>query len=136
MNGIIENSMAIQRFILDTNVIIDVLNGKLDLLAFLTSFSDYELYINPVIKIEVLARPDMSAVEEAEARVLLDAFSLKEIDNLICEIAIQICRDKELRLPDALIAASAIALNATVLSNDSHFLDYRRTGYIASAVKH
>jgi predicted nucleic acid-binding protein len=133
MNGNIENSMAIQRFILDTNIIIDILNGKLDLLTFLTDFSDYELYINPVIKIEVLAKPDMSTTEETEARILLDTFSLNEIDNKICDIAIQIRRDKELRLPDALIVASAIDLNATVLSNDPHLRDYKRTGYIASA---
>jgi len=48
---------------------------------------------------------------------------------------IQIRRNKELRLPDAFIAASAIILNATVLSNDSHLLDYVHNGYTAIAVK-
>ena len=42
---------------------------------------------------------------------------------------------KELRLPDALIAASAIVLNATVLSNDSHLRDYQRPGYTARATR-
>ena len=53
------------------------------------------------------------------------------MDKSVREIAVQIRRAKELRLPDALIAASAITLNATVLSNDPHLLDYQRADYAA-----
>jgi predicted nucleic acid-binding protein len=60
---------------------------------------------------------------------------LIEIDKSICEVAIKIRRAKELRLPDALIAASAIILNATVLSNDSHLRDYKHIGYKAIATR-
>ncbi|MDR1836158.1 MAG: PIN domain-containing protein [Treponema sp.] len=68
-------------------------------------------------------------------RFMLDLFKWTEIDKAVCEIAVQIRRAKELRLPDALIAASAIAINATVLSNDSHLLDYQRSGYSARATR-
>jgi predicted nucleic acid-binding protein len=54
-----------------------------------------------------------------------------EIDKSVRETTVQIRRAKELRLPDALIAASAITLNATVLSNDPHLRDYQRAGYTA-----
>jgi predicted nucleic acid-binding protein len=123
------------RFILDTNVVIDTLNNDLDLLAFLDDFPDCEVYINPVVEIEVLSKPDMSGQEEATARTLLDLFKWVGIDKLTCDIAVQIRRTKELRLPDALIAASAIVLNAIVLSNDSHLRDYQRSGYTASATR-
>jgi predicted nucleic acid-binding protein len=121
------------RFLLDSNVIIDTLNGRLNLLAFLDSFPDCEAYINPVVEIEVLARADMNEQEEAEIRLLLGSFKRAEIDRATCEEAIQIRRAKALRLPDALIAASAIILNATVLSNDPHLRDFQRHGYSASA---
>jgi len=123
------------RFMLDTNVIIDTLNNNLDLLAFLQSFPGCEVYINPVVAIEVLAKADMSENEEAAARALLDSFKWAEIDKTVCDIAVQIRRAKELRLPDALIAASAITLNAAVLSNDSHLRDYRRAGYTVYTVR-
>ena len=126
--------MGKPRFLLDSNAIINTLNRKLDLLAYLDTFPDCEIYINPLIKIEVLAKADMSEHEEAEARALLDSFKLAEIDNSICEIAIQIRRSKELRLPDAIIAASAIALNATVLSDDLHLLNYKCPGYAVKAI--
>ena len=121
------------RFILDSNVIIDTLNCKLNLLAFLDTFPDCEIYISPIVEIEVLAKPGMNEQEEAGARILLDSFKRAEIDKPTCEIAIQIRRTKELRLPDALIVASAITLNATLLSNDPHLRDYQRFGYKASA---
>ena len=135
MNGNNEINMDKLRFMLDTNVIIDTLNNDLDLLAFLETFPDCEIYINPVVAIEVLAKAGMSEDEEAAARALLDSFKWTEIDKAVCEIAIQIRRAKELRLPDALIAASAITLNATVLSNDSHLRDYQRSGYTARAIR-
>jgi predicted nucleic acid-binding protein len=119
------------RFLLDSNVLIDTLNSKLDLLAFLDTLPDCEIYINPVVEIEVLAKDGMSGREEAEARSLLDSFKWVEIDKPVCETAVKIRRVKELRLPDALIAASAITLNATVVSNDPHLRDYKRTGYTA-----
>jgi len=135
MNGNSEINMDKIRFMLDTNVIIDTLNNDLDLLAFLETFPDCEIYINPVVAIEVLAKAGMIEDEEAAARALLDSFKWTEIDKAVCEVAVQIRRAKELRLPDALIAASAIILNATVLSNDSHLRDYQRSGYTARATR-
>jgi len=118
------------RFLLDSNILIEILNHKLDLLAFMDTLPDCEIYINPVVEIEVLAKDGMSTREEADARALLDSFKWAEIDKLVREITIQIRRAKELRIPDALIAASAITLNATVLSNDPHLRDYQRQGYM------
>jgi len=123
------------RFFLDSNVIIDTLNRKPDLLAFLESFPDCELYVNPIVAVEVLSKAGMSGDEEAAARALLDSFKWAEIDKTVCDIAVQIRRAKELLLPDAMIAATAVTLNATVLSNDSHLLDYQRSGYTARATR-
>ncbi|MCL1931548.1 MAG: PIN domain-containing protein [Treponema sp.] len=123
------------RFMLDSNVVIDTLNDDLVFAAFLADFPNCEVYINPVVAIEVLAKAGMSEDTEAAARALLDSFKWVEIDKAVCEVAVQIRRAKELRLPDALIAASAIILNATVLSNDSHLRDYQRSGYTARATR-
>jgi predicted nucleic acid-binding protein len=135
MNGRNIIDMDKTRFILDTNVVIDTLNNDLDLLAFLDAFPDCEVYINPVVEIEVLAKPGMNGQEETAARALLGLFKRAEIDKPTCDMTVEIRRAKELRLPDALIAASAIVLNATVLSNDSHLRDYKRSGYTASATR-
>jgi rRNA-processing protein FCF1 len=94
------------RFMLDASVIIGCLNNKLDLFGFLAAQGECEVFFNLV----------------------------SEIDAAAIETAIQIRRAKELLLPDALIAATAITLNATVLSNDPHLRDYRHPGYTAQSV--
>ena len=91
---------------LDANVVIDTLNDDLVFSAFLADFPNCEVFINPVVAIEVLAKAGMSEDTEAAARALLDSFNWTEIDKTVCEIAVQIRRAKELRLPNALIAAS------------------------------
>ena len=118
---------------LDSNVLIDILNRKLDLEAFLDGLPDCELYINLVTEIEVLSKPGMNVKEDAEARALLDCFLWAEIDKPTRNEAVRIrrSRDKSLRLPDALIAASAVILKAAVLSNDPHLRDYQWPGYTA-----
>jgi predicted nucleic acid-binding protein len=76
----------------------------------------------------------MGAEEETLARLILSRFKRADIDAAACEVAVKIRRSKELLLPDALIAASAITLNATVLSNDPHLRDYHHPGYTAQPV--
>jgi predicted nucleic acid-binding protein len=121
------------RFILDSNILISTLNRQLNLEAFFDGLPDCEVYINLVTEIEVLAKPGMNEKEEAEVRALLDCFLWAEIDKPTRNEAVRIRRakDKSLRLPDALIAASAVTLKATVLSNDPHLRDYQWPGYTA-----
>jgi predicted nucleic acid-binding protein len=122
------------RFMLDASVIIGHLNNKLDLFGFLAAQGECEVFFNPVSEIETLSKPGMSAEEETLARLTLSRFKRADIDTAALETAVQIRRAKELLLPDALIAATAITLNATVLSNDPHLRDYRHPGYAAQSV--
>jgi predicted nucleic acid-binding protein len=123
--------MGKPRFVLDSNVLIDALNKKLDLGAALDELPDSEIFINFVVEIESLAKPDMTGEEEAQGRALLSWFKRAEIDRAACEYAIAIRRSKKLLLPDALIAATALSLNATVISNDPHLRDFQWPGYSA-----
>ena len=119
------------RFILDSNVLIDSLNKVLNLEAVLDELPDCEIYINLVTEIETLAKPGMTAEEETKIRALLSNFKWAEIDQSARKYTVAIRRSKKLLLPDALIAATALSLNATVISNDPHLRDFQWPGYVA-----
>jgi hypothetical protein len=68
------------RFMLGSNVLIGALNHTLDLPTFLDTLPDCELYINSVIWVETLAKPDMTGEEETEARALLSWFLWADIN--------------------------------------------------------
>jgi predicted nucleic acid-binding protein len=73
----------------------------------------------------------MTVEEDAQGRALLSCFKRAEIDRAAREYAIAIRRSKKLLLPDALIAAAALSLNATVISKDPHLRDFQWPGYLA-----
>jgi predicted nucleic acid-binding protein len=122
------------RFLLDASVLIGYLNHKVDLFTFFGAKGECDIFTTVVSEIETLAKPGMTNEEETEARTVLRRFKRVEITDAIRDISIQIRRTKKLLLPDALIAASAIALNAIVLSNDPHLRDYQMDGYKARPV--
>jgi predicted nucleic acid-binding protein len=79
-------------------------------------------------------KPGMTREEETDVWAVLRCFKRLKINDTIRDLTIQIRRTKKLLLPDALIAAAAISLNATVLSNDPHLWDYQKDGYKACTV--
>jgi predicted nucleic acid-binding protein len=119
------------RFILDSNVLIAAMNKELDIFAVIAGLSPCDVFINLIVEIETLARPGMTGEEETQGRILLSGFKWAEIDRAAREYAVAIRRSKKLLLPDALIAAAALSLNATVLSNDPHLRDFQWPGYSA-----
>jgi predicted nucleic acid-binding protein len=110
------------RFVLDSTIIIQHLNKEIDVAAFFGAIPACERFVSIVTEIEVLSDPAMTEDEEKEARKLLKHFDSIDILPAIKEETVKIRRAFKLRLPDAVIAATAVILNATLLSNDPHHL--------------
>jgi len=91
------------RALIDTNILIDFLRGVPE------ANRELDRYESPLISlitwIEVMA--GTTAETEIAARAFLATFELVEIDARIAESAVQIRKAKRLKLPDALIAATA-----------------------------
>jgi predicted nucleic acid-binding protein len=105
--------------VLDSNSVINHLNERLDLDAVLKPYPNCEKKISVITFIEVLAWPEMTPEKEREARTFLSGCTIVELTPGICEEAVKIRRTKKLRLPDSVIAATAVVLKVPVLSNDS-----------------
>ena len=101
--------------LLDTNILIDYLNG-ID--AAREEIGRYETaLISTISWMEVMV--GASENEEATIRAFLSRFVLLPLTGDIAERAVTIRRQTKMRLPDAIIWASAKSENALLVSRNS-----------------
>ena len=93
-------------YLIDTNIIIYYLEGEQAAVSFLRTHRG-KLAISSITWMETLSYP-FSADEEQIVRAFLQEFRLIEISSPVMELSVEIRRMKQLKLPDAIIAASAV----------------------------
>jgi predicted nucleic acid-binding protein len=71
-----------------------------------------------ITEIELLSYPSLTPDEETQIRDFLTKITVVGIESNIKEVAITLRKQYRLRLPDAIIAATAQSLNATLFTND------------------
>jgi len=113
------------RWLLDSNVLIDALAGLphgVRVLREARKRSEVSVIYSAITRIEVLGFPNLSEQEEAAVRRLLGEFEEVAITNAVVERTIQIRKSVRIKIPDALIAASAdVAQAVLVTRNTSDF---------------
>ncbi|MGB5467717.1 MAG: type II toxin-antitoxin system VapC family toxin [Sedimenticolaceae bacterium] len=101
--------------LLDTNILVDYLNG------IEAAREEINRYANPMISpitwMEVMV--GASKVERDTVRSFLSRFGQVDIDSAIAEIAVDVRRIHKMRLPDAIILASAQKENALLVSRNT-----------------
>jgi predicted nucleic acid-binding protein len=131
-------AMERPKYVLDSSVVINHLNSKLDIDAFfnaLPPLPKVDRFISGITAIEALSKPGMTELDIAEAKILLLKFvSIDLLGPKIKETAAVLRRDRGLLTPDAIIAATAIILGATCLSNDDHLLKLVWPGYTVKTI--
>ncbi|CAM2198002.1 Ribonuclease VapC [Paraburkholderia kururiensis] len=99
----------------DTNVLIDYLGG---ISAAKKELERYEYRaISTITWMEVLA--GASAGEEEAIRAWLGAFDVIAVDNAIADRAVEIRRTRRVRLPDAIIWATAQVHSLLLVSRNT-----------------
>lgn len=100
--------------VLDTNIALYFLGGRLD-----EPLPSGPYAISIITELELLSFPGISESEERDIRAFAQAVDCVPLNDDVKEHAIRIRRTHGLRLPDAIIAATAIVHQATLLTNDS-----------------
>lgn len=106
------------KFLLDTNAVLYILNGD-DALAEL--LNGQKLYVSIITEMELLSYKDITAKENLQIKNFLADFSIVQIDEDIKDKAIEIKKTTHLKLPDSIIAATAIILNIPFVTSDKQF---------------
>jgi len=111
-----------QKYLIDTNVILDFMGRKLPVKSevFLSKIIDDQINISAINKIELLGFSKLD-------QVILDLVSFAEIyhiDDAIIDKTIALRKKYKIKLPDAIIAATAIAHDFTLVSHN--FKDFQK----------
>jgi len=107
-------------YLIDTNLIVYFLedtlpaNGKM----FLNDIIDTECNISIITKMEALGFNFSSASDEEVMKTFINGTNIINISDEVAEGTIIIRKSKKTDLPDAIIAATALANNFTLLTHN------------------
>ena len=108
------------QYLIDSNILIHILAGDLPERTYSTvrEICNQSFLVSIISKIELLGWRNGTPDGLAMARNLLLEADIISLSDPISDIAINIRQKKAIKLPDAVIAASAIFLNATLVTRN------------------
>jgi len=129
--------MADNHFVLDTNSIIFLTTkGNVIPSDLQNELDKAELFVSVISEIELFSKPSLLPEEEETLRSFFsERISIVNLTDSIKEKTITLRRTKKMKLPDCIIAATAIDLNAVLITNDSLLLSLSYPGYNVKPIK-
>lgn len=108
------------KYLLDTNVILGMLKSTPEVLAMVGSadLMAHQCAFSAVTRMELLGYPGITAGEDALIRQRLAQFTYLAISTAVEDKAIELRRSRQVKLPDALIAATALCNGLDLLTMD------------------
>ena len=110
------------KLLLDTNAIVDFLKQKNDPLDLYSLILQNECFVSVIVKLELLKYPEITPGEEYAITEFLRFVPVIPLNEAIENENIALSRATKLKLPDAIIGATAIVYDAKVVTRDPHFL--------------
>ena len=116
-------AMPGKRFLLDTNALIALLKGNQSLLDLTSSAEWVGISVISILEFSSfsgMTSPDLDLLREFEAAVAV--VDLAHTDQALIQLIAQTRLRTKLKLPDAIILASAALHEATLITNDAQLL--------------
>jgi hypothetical protein len=110
--------MSGNSILLDTNIIIYLLDGDVELAEFLLN---KKLYVSVISEIELLAFPDISIAQTKGVLEFLNECIIININDTIKNETIKIRKKFKVKIPDSIIIATALSMNIPVMTSDKDF---------------
>ncbi len=105
-------------YLLDTNIVIGLLKGYDEAISILSGINLPACGFSAITRMELLSYPDLTMDEEQTINRLLDRMTHLAISPLIEDLTIQFRHQHRVKLPDAIIAATATAHGIKLLTLD------------------
>lgn len=110
--------MSGNNLLLDTNIVLYLLNGDVTLIPLL---EDKNLFVSFITQLELLVYKDLSQKDLDNIQMFLDECTIIDITPPIKDTTVDLRRKYNLKLPDSIIIATGIWLNIPVISSDLDF---------------
>lgn len=109
------------KYLLDTNFILGMLKLTPEVLALVSStgLMAHQCAFSAVTRMELLGYPGITTNEDALIRQRLAQFTYLAISVAVEDMAIELRRSRRVKLPDALIAATALCHGLELLTMDT-----------------
>jgi len=108
--------------VFDTCAVIKLLNRQYDLSTLGINVDGARLLTSVIVRMELLAKPNLPAGEERDIREFLNDLTVVPLDEAVEQKAVEIRRSTSTKLPDSIVAATAVVLNAILLTDDDRLL--------------
>lgn len=119
--------MSGNSLLLDTNVILYFLNGDETLIPL---FEGRNLIISIITETELLGYSELSDEELNKTEEFLEICTIINLDTTIKKEAISLRRNEKLKLPDAIILATANSLKIPLITADTDFKKVKKANII------
>ena len=104
-------------FCADTNFAVYHLAGN----SCVRPYADAGLAVSVVAELELLSKPAMSGAEVEAAELFLETCQIIELNPAIKSAVVALRRQHRVKLPDAIVAATALWLEVPLLTADTGF---------------
>jgi predicted nucleic acid-binding protein len=118
MNGLTNDLEDRKSVVFDTNVLIKYINKLPGFIDIDTLFTGEQQFVSVVTRMELLAFPALTVTERERIMRFLQTVFIVPLTERVETDAIEIRRAFRPKLPDAIIAATARVLGATLVTGD------------------
>ena len=110
--------MSGNSLLVDTNIVLYFLKGNADIAQF---FADYDIIISFITELELLSFGSISPADEQTINRFMSFALIIDINSDIKSQTVDIRKETKLKLPDAIIAATAMRMDLPLLTADKAF---------------
>jgi len=104
--------------LLDSNIVLYLLNGEKTLIPLLEG---KQLYLSFITQIELLSYHEISSAEVETIDSFIQECIVNDMTSSLKELTIKLRKKYRIKLPDAIIAATSLYLNSPLVTADAGF---------------
>lgn len=115
------------RYLIDSNVISSYFSELYpeEGMGFITNIIDQKPNISIITEIESLSWVNPDKNKEAIVKMFIEDCNILSLSREVASICVKIRRSRKIKMPDAIIAATAIAHKLTLITRDRDFNNIR-----------